>query len=301
MLFYPMPPVTESAGGLHDATLRTFLLLLSLPRRRVRFNKHAPPAFTGIKSLVSGAENLVASPVGSTIAWTFNERGVRNITCAEAPGFEPRRLTAYRDDDGQELTAVVVFGDGATIVTFAAAIHGSNRRLKRRPIRRKSDQPKVQMVGRLAGGAPILVGEGDEPVDAGGPRAQRPRKAASGLREKPPDLVRADRRLQTTRAGVLRAGHQPVAVWSLMGGRLRLSRPERSQLHRAVHGRTAGSVCRAVDSRDSLRRGRGRKKIAFLRQLVPAARPVRTSPARSRCRGRFLSSPMWRRGVVTVA
>ena len=30
-------------------------------------------------------ENLVASPVGSTIAWTFNERGVRNVYVADGP------------------------------------------------------------------------------------------------------------------------------------------------------------------------------------------------------------------------
>src|SRR4029079_7727701 len=49
-------------------------------------------------------DNLVAAPVGSTIAWTFNERGVRNIYVADGPPFEPRRVTSYRDDDGQELT-----------------------------------------------------------------------------------------------------------------------------------------------------------------------------------------------------
>ena len=36
-------------------------------------------------------ENLIASPVGSTIAWTFNERGVRNVYVADGPAFEPRR------------------------------------------------------------------------------------------------------------------------------------------------------------------------------------------------------------------
>src|SRR5262249_37776332 len=49
-------------------------------------------------------ENLASSPVGSTIAWTFNERGVRNIYVADGPRFEARRITAYTEDDGQELT-----------------------------------------------------------------------------------------------------------------------------------------------------------------------------------------------------
>ena len=49
-------------------------------------------------------DNLIASPVGSTIAWTFNERGVRNIYVAGGPAFEARRVTSYTDDDGQELS-----------------------------------------------------------------------------------------------------------------------------------------------------------------------------------------------------
>ena len=60
-------------------------------------------------------DNLTASPVGSTIAWTFNERGVRNIFVASAPDFTARQhavrtrrwagvdalgVFERRDDDG---------------------------------------------------------------------------------------------------------------------------------------------------------------------------------------------------------
>ncbi len=38
-------------------------------------------------------ENLVASPTGSAVAWTFNERGVRNLYAASGPEFRVRRLT----------------------------------------------------------------------------------------------------------------------------------------------------------------------------------------------------------------
>src|SRR6267142_2166981 len=61
-------------------------------------------------------ENLTASPVGSTIAWTFNERGVRNIYVGEAPDFKARRITSYQQDDGQELTNLSFSGDGKTVV-----------------------------------------------------------------------------------------------------------------------------------------------------------------------------------------
>jgi len=69
----------------------------------------APPSFTVDQILtLPQPDNLIASPVGSTIAWTFNERGVRNIYVADAPDFTPRRLTPYIDDDGQELTNLPV-------------------------------------------------------------------------------------------------------------------------------------------------------------------------------------------------
>src|SRR5262245_54425086 len=62
------------------------------------------------------SDNLVTSPAGSTIAWTFNERGVRNIYAADAPAFEARKVTTYTQDDGQELTQLSFSKDGKTIV-----------------------------------------------------------------------------------------------------------------------------------------------------------------------------------------
>src|SRR6476659_2963792 len=68
-------------------------------------------------------ENLVASPIGSTIAWTFNERGVRNIYIANGPAFEARRVTSYTDDDGQELTQLAFSRDGKSIVYVRGGDH----------------------------------------------------------------------------------------------------------------------------------------------------------------------------------
>jgi dipeptidyl aminopeptidase/acylaminoacyl peptidase len=113
-------------------------------------------------------ENLVASPVGSTIAWTFNERGVRNVYVAHAPAFEPTRLTAYRDDDGQELTQLSFSSDGTTIVYVRGGDHGSNRQADSPPNPAQSTvQPKIQIWSvPVAGGAPRLVGDGDNPAIA---------------------------------------------------------------------------------------------------------------------------------------
>ena len=69
-------------------------------------------------------DNLTASPVGATIAWTFNERGVRNIYVASGPDFTPQRVTPYAEDDGQELTHLSFSRDGQTIVYVRGGDHG---------------------------------------------------------------------------------------------------------------------------------------------------------------------------------
>jgi dipeptidyl aminopeptidase/acylaminoacyl peptidase len=112
-------------------------------------------------------ENLVASPTGSTIAWTFNERGVRNVYVAEAPAFEARKITAYTQDDGQELTQLSFTRDGRTIVYVRGGDHGG--RAGDGPPNPALDpvQPRVQIWSvSLAGGAPKLVAEGDSPAVA---------------------------------------------------------------------------------------------------------------------------------------
>src|SRR5690242_5941258 len=70
--------------------------------------------------------DLVASPVGSTIAWVFDEQGVRNIWVAAGPAFAPHRLTAYQQDDGQEITNLAFSDDGRWIVFVRGGDHDSN-------------------------------------------------------------------------------------------------------------------------------------------------------------------------------
>ena len=122
-------------------------LLLSVPLAAASLQQTATRPFTVEQILgFPSPENLVASAMGSTIAWTFNERGVRNIYIAEGPAFAPRRLTAYREDDGQELTQLSFSGDGATIVYVRGGDHGSNRQAEAPPNPAESPlQPKIQI------------------------------------------------------------------------------------------------------------------------------------------------------------
>jgi dipeptidyl aminopeptidase/acylaminoacyl peptidase len=112
-------------------------------------------------------DNLIASPSGTTIAWTFVERGVRNIYLASAPEFKAQRVTPYTEDEGQELTNLRFSSDGSRIVYVRGGDHGANwpadGNLQPNP-NSSAMQPKMQVWSiAVSGGAPVLLGEGDQP------------------------------------------------------------------------------------------------------------------------------------------
>ncbi|HEX4997894.1 MAG TPA: prolyl oligopeptidase family serine peptidase [Terriglobia bacterium] len=129
----------------------------------------AKPAFT-VEDILGfpSPDNLITSPAGSTVAWTFNERGVRNIYVAAGPNFQPRRVTAYSDDDGQELARLSFSSDGRTIVYVRGGDHGSNRPADPPNPAGLVIQPKVQVwsVSITGNTPPRLLGDGDGPVIA---------------------------------------------------------------------------------------------------------------------------------------
>ncbi|HEX9727907.1 MAG TPA: hypothetical protein VGA37_05340, partial [Gemmatimonadales bacterium] len=109
---------------------------------------------------------LTAAATGARIAWAFNEQGQRNIYVAEGPTFEARRLTAYMDDDGQELTSVGISANGQWVVYLRGGDHSSNwdDELPVNPTF-SPDPPSVQIWSvRFEGGEPNLLGAGAGPV-----------------------------------------------------------------------------------------------------------------------------------------
>ncbi|MGE5246556.1 MAG: S9 family peptidase [Betaproteobacteria bacterium] len=120
-------------------------------------------------------DNLIASPAGSRIAWTLNERGVRNIYVADAPDFVAHRITSFTEDDGQELTNLSFSPDGRTIVYVRGGDHGSNwpaeGNLMPDPTSSPIQQKMQVWAVSASGGAPALLGEGDAPVVS--PRGDR--------------------------------------------------------------------------------------------------------------------------------
>jgi Tol biopolymer transport system component len=115
-------------------------------------------------------DNLISAPAGNAIAWTFNERGHRNVYVATAPEFAARRVTAYLADDGQELTGLSFSHDGKWVVYTRGGAHGSNFPAEGNLAPNPSSsplQPKMQVWSvPAAGGAPLLLGDGDAPVVA---------------------------------------------------------------------------------------------------------------------------------------
>src|SRR5436309_5624565 len=145
----------------------TLLVLLALPPAASSAQQTAAPRSFTVGQILGfpSPENLVASPVGSTIAWTFNERGVRNIYVASAPGFEARRVTPYTEDDGQELTQLAFSHDGKAVVYVRGGDHGSNRGADPPNPAESPVQPKIQIWSVPAsGGAPKLIADGDDPA-----------------------------------------------------------------------------------------------------------------------------------------
>jgi Tol biopolymer transport system component len=259
----------------------TLLILLSFPLTAISSQQNTSlPAFTVDQILgFPSPENLIASPVGSTIAWTFNERGVRNIYVADAPGFEPRRITPYREDDGQELTQLSFSSDGATIVYVRGGDHGSNRQTKAPPNPPESPvQPRIQISStRSHGGAHRFIGDGDDPAIApdSGPVAF--------VRNRQIWLAPIDGSKQPEQAFYARGTSQSPA-WS-PDGRTVAFVSNRND-HSFVGLFTAGQPIRFLapsTSRDSLPVwSRDGRKIAFLRQPGAGGAPrpplARTEP-----------------------
>jgi dipeptidyl aminopeptidase/acylaminoacyl peptidase len=68
---------------------------------------------------------LVAAKKADRIAWIANDKGLRNVFTAAAPGFRPVRVTSYMKDDGVDTTQLTISDDGTT-VAFTRG-HDTNR------------------------------------------------------------------------------------------------------------------------------------------------------------------------------
>ncbi len=62
------------------------------------------------------ASSLLASPKGDKVAWLMNEQGRRNVWVASTPDWKGKRLTAFNEDDGQEIADLCWTPDEAQLL-----------------------------------------------------------------------------------------------------------------------------------------------------------------------------------------
>ena len=122
------------------------------------------PAFTLEQALSAPfPEDLVTAPAGGAVAWVFNANGARNIWIATAPDYQGRQLTAYADDDGQEIGDLAWTPDGKAIVyTRGGGPNGRGEIPNPRSLTTAVKQ-EVWLV-TVPGGAVRRLGEGNSPA-----------------------------------------------------------------------------------------------------------------------------------------
>lgn len=114
-------------------------------------------------------DGLVADRGGRHIAWVRIVGGVRNIWVADAPGFAPRQVTQFTEDDGQELTQLTWSADGKALVFVRGGDHDANwpaaGNLQPNPTSSLTE-PKIVLwrAGLAPGSKAAHITEGDAPM-----------------------------------------------------------------------------------------------------------------------------------------
>lgn len=111
-------------------------------------------------------DSLVAAKQGAQAAWVVNDRGRRNVWVANGPDFAARQLTTYDQDDGQEISSLVLTEDGSRIVYVRGGEHGGNwdRGLPVNVLSHPAGTKVEIWTVPVTGGAPLRLAEGDYPA-----------------------------------------------------------------------------------------------------------------------------------------
>jgi dipeptidyl aminopeptidase/acylaminoacyl peptidase len=70
---------------------------------------------------------LTAAPKGGNVAWVLDEHGARNVWFADTPTYSGRRLTNYKDDDGQQIDQLTWTPDGRSLLFVRGGDFETNR------------------------------------------------------------------------------------------------------------------------------------------------------------------------------
>jgi len=107
--------------------------------------------------------SLVTSPRGDLVAWVFYQQGRRNIWVAKGPEYRAKNLTAYSEDDGQEITELAFNSDGSMIIFVRGGATNSAGEYPNPTSDPEGAEQAVWAV-KVSGGEPWRIGEGSNPV-----------------------------------------------------------------------------------------------------------------------------------------
>ncbi len=109
------------------------------------------------------ASELHAAPGGGKVVWILNERGARNLWGAAAPDYTARRLTSYKEDDGQDIGMIQWTPDGNSIVYVRGGNLEQIGQVAPNP-RSWTTMPDQSIWILPHGGAPKKLAEGHSPA-----------------------------------------------------------------------------------------------------------------------------------------
>ena len=106
---------------------------------------------------------MTPAPEGGAVAFVLLEQGRRNIYVAAPPAYAPRRVTAFDQDDGIEVSGLVWSKDAQALIFVRGG--DPNRRGERpNPTSNPTGAKQQVHLVRLTSGDLRLVGEGHDPV-----------------------------------------------------------------------------------------------------------------------------------------
>ena len=173
---------------------------------------------------------LTAAPSGGKVAWVSASKGVRNIMVAAPPAYQGRKVTAYTEDDGQELLDLHWTPDAAALVYVRGGSANGSGEIPNPSLNPAGASEDVWTVA-LDGAAPRKIGEGNSPaVSPKGDRVVFVRRGHLWIA--PLDGKSAATQLLKTRGECQRTG----VVARRHANRI-YQRARRPQLHRGVRHR----------------------------------------------------------------
>ena len=108
------------------------------------------------------ASDLTAAPHGAAVAWITNERGARNVWIARGPQWQPRAITRYPDDDGQEITELS-FEPGGRAVVFVRGGPGNGAGERPNPALIPGGVEESIWLSALGDAPPHKIADGNSP------------------------------------------------------------------------------------------------------------------------------------------